>query len=136
MKRNTVLSILTVLVLAGVITYIAASHLSLVARAAMAEEQTEIFEYMVTRTAEAVSQSPPDVRAAVGHLRYAHQYYPSGTKQVAGTRLDKIVERCRWLAEMRIIDMLRKATSEDHGADAEAWIKAFDRDAAGQGRTK
>ena len=28
---------------------------------------------------------------------------------------------------MRIIDMLREATGEDYGEDAEAWMKAFDK---------
>ena len=127
MKRSRAILFAIVLALVGVIVYGVVSHMVLLIRLALADEQTEIFQDMVVKASEALSQSSPDASAAVEYLCYAHRYYPSGTKQVAGSRLDVIVERARSLAEMRIIDMLRKATGKDYGEDAEAWIKAFDK---------
>ena len=94
-------------------------------RISFAAEQTEIFEEMVTKASTSLRQSPPDTRAAVGYLQYAHSYYPSGTKQTEGSRLDQIIERCRDFSEARIIQMLREATGEDLGDDVERWISMF-----------
>jgi hypothetical protein len=80
---------------------------------------------MAAKAAESLRQSPPDTQAAVGYLEYAHNYYPSGTKQVRGSRLDRIVERSRSLAELRIIQMLRVVTGQELGDDAELWIQKF-----------
>ena len=52
-------------------------------------------------------------------------YYPSGTKQASGSRLDRIVERSRSLAELRIIQMLKVATGTELGEDVDAWIREF-----------
>jgi hypothetical protein len=125
MKRKTLMIVVLVLALVGVIAYGAVNYMAASLRLALADEQTEILQNMVTKSHDALSQSPPDVSKAVGYLCYAHRYYPSGTKQLTGSRLDRIVERTRSLAEMRIIDMLRKETGEDHGEVAEAWIRAF-----------
>ena len=65
------------------------------------------------------------MHAAVGYLRYTRDYYPSGTKQTSGSRLDRIVERSRRLAELRIIQMLQEATGKDLGSDADVWIREF-----------
>jgi len=80
---------------------------------------------MAAKASKSLQQSPPDVRAAVGYLEYAHNYYPSGTKQKRGSRLDRIVERSRSLAELRMIQMLRDATGKELDNDAEAWIHEF-----------
>ena len=90
-----------------------------------ADEQTEIFSEMTDKASESLKREPPDVRAAVGFLEYTVSYYPSGSKQTHGSTLDRIVERSRSLAERRIIEMLRDATGEDVGTDAEAWIRKF-----------
>lgn len=98
-----------------------------------ADEQTQIFDEMAAKAAESLRQSPPDVRAAIGYLEYMHNYYPSGTKQTTGSRLDRIVERSRWLAELRIIQLLQEATGKNLGNDADAWIREFS-DATKRGR--
>lgn len=93
---------------------------------AFAEEQTRIFDQMAASAQESLDQSPPDVYAAVSDLRYLHNYYPSGTKQNTGSRLDKIVERSRAQAETRVIEKLREATQTDLGNNADAWIQEFE----------
>ena len=56
---------------------------------AMAEEQVKIFDSMRLK---ALESSP---REAAECLEYVQNYYPSGSKQVAGSRLDSIVESAR-----------------------------------------
>lgn len=58
-------------------------------QAAFAEEQVRIFYAMRDK---AGSSSPVQ---AVEALEYAAYYYPSGTKQTAGSRLDRLVEAVR-----------------------------------------
>jgi hypothetical protein len=96
-----------------------------VLRIAFADEQTEIFESMVSQAEAALSNSPPDVLKAVGHLEYTHNYYPSGTQQIVGSRLDQIVERSRSCCERRITDRLREVAGEDLGSTPEAWIGRY-----------
>ncbi len=80
---------------------------------------------MVTKASQSLSQTPPNVEGAVSHLVYTHGYYPSGTKQTQGSRLDSIVERFRSVAETRIIKMLRDATGKDLGNSMEDWVAEF-----------
>lgn len=56
-------------------------------RASFAVEQTEIFEYLLE-----LDESPAEIVTGI------NGYYPSDTKQVASSRLDQLVERCRRLA--------------------------------------
>lgn len=131
MKTGKIVPFVTVLVVLGVLGfagYAVFLYSELVVRVALAEEQTEIFEEMVVKASAALSQTPPDVNAAIESLAYAHHYYPSGTKQVADSRLDRIVERTRTCAEQRVIDMLEQATGERRGRNAEAWIAALGQD--------
>ena len=95
MKRSTGWLLVIALALAGIVAYGVANYVESVARLAFADEQTEIFQAMVGKAGEALAKSPPDAAAAVEYLCYAHRYYPSGTKQVTGSRLDNIVERGR-----------------------------------------
>lgn len=60
-------------------------------RAAFAEEQIAIFYDMV-------SQARENPKGAQGARDYTANYYPSGTKQVAGSALDRIVEQSRAFA--------------------------------------
>lgn len=53
-----------------------------------AREQVGIFHEMI----EQARANPSD---AHGCLEYVRNYYPSGTKQVEGSKLDQIVEGCR-----------------------------------------
>ncbi len=85
-------------------------------RVACAEEQTQIFDQMRT---QALQSNPAE---AVEYLEYAVSYYPSGTKQVPGSRLDGIVERARQSAIREIIANLRAKTGRDYGDDPNRWI--------------
>ena len=58
-------------------------------RIKFADDQTAIFDDML----ETVAHSDPS--KALDYLSYALNYYPSGTKQVPGSPLDRIVERAR-----------------------------------------
>jgi hypothetical protein len=95
------------------------------ARIALADEQTAVFEEMASKASAALAQSPPDFAKAVGHLEYVCRYYTSGSKQVAGSALDRIVERSRTSCQQRIIDMLRKAAGNDLGDNPQNWIDHY-----------
>ena len=122
-RTRTVAIAATIAVLGGLVAWQFAREAWESIQISVADEQTEIFFEMVSKATDALDRQPPDVKAAVGFLEYTHSYYPSGTKQTVGSTLDRIVERSRLLAETRIVDMLRDATGEDHGADAEDWIR-------------
>src|SRR5688572_24839304 len=62
-------------------------HGWLTIRVAFASEQTQIFEDMRTKALQNDSGTAADC------LRYVVWYYPSGSKQEAGSRLDRMVER-------------------------------------------
>ena len=85
----------------------------------LADEQTWVFEEMTNRA----SQSK--LTEAADYLQYVVDYYPSGTKQQPGSKLDRIVERDRAHAIREIIAYLRQKTGEDLGDDPEQWIKKF-----------
>ncbi|HET6409605.1 MAG TPA: hypothetical protein VFG14_17085, partial [Chthoniobacteraceae bacterium] len=79
-------------------------------RVAFASEQIQIFDEMRSRAFQS------DAAEAAGCLEYVVGYYPSGTKQETGSRLDRIVERERTLAATDIVAYLRTKTGEDLGA--------------------
>jgi hypothetical protein len=89
------------------------------ARIRFAEEQTEIFEQM----REQVEVS--DATNAAGCLSYTLNYYPSGTKQVAGSPLDYMVERARRGALREMMARLRTKTGQDFGDDPQRWIEGL-----------
>src|SRR4028119_518945 len=82
-------------------------------RIEFAREQLHIFDEMRRRALDS------NVADAVELLRYAHGYYPSGTKQLRGSKLDRIVERQRAEAVRAIISHLRSKTREDLGETPE-----------------
>jgi hypothetical protein len=88
-------------------------------RVEFASEQIGIFQDM---RAQALSA---DATGAARSLEYAVSYYPSGTKQSAGSRLDGIVELARADAVRAIIAHLRAKTGEDLGDDPETWIRKY-----------
>jgi hypothetical protein len=92
---------------------------SLKIHVAFANEQTQIFEEMRTNALQS------DAAGAASYLEYVAHYYPSGSKQKAGSQLDHIVERERTLAERDIIACLRTRTGEDLGTNPEAWIQKY-----------
>lgn len=86
---------------------------------AFASEQTQIFDQMRVQALQS------DAAGAAGCLEYVVFYYPTGTKQDAGSRLDGIVERERTFAERAIIAYLRTKTGQDLGESPEAWIQKY-----------
>jgi hypothetical protein len=56
-------------------------------RIALADEQTAIFDDMRVKAERA------DATEALDYLEYTLRCYPSGTKQIEGSQLDRIVER-------------------------------------------
>jgi hypothetical protein len=85
-------------------------------RVAFAEEQTKVFDEMRAKTEAA------DPEEGLQFLEYAVSYYPSGTKQIAGSRLDTIVERARRSAVREMVATLRKKTGQNFGDDPRAWL--------------
>ena len=88
-------------------------------RVAFASEQTQVFEEMRTQALQS------DAAGAAGCLEYVVGYYPSGSKQKAGSRLDRMVERERALAVRDILAYLRTKTGQDLGESPEAWIQKY-----------
>jgi hypothetical protein len=87
---------------------------------AFAEEQVQIFDEMCRK---AISED--DLGKIVDYLQYAVVYYPSGSKQEVGTRLDAIVESHRKSVIRDIIADLRIKSGKDYGDEPQAWIKQF-----------
>ncbi len=75
-------------------------------QAAFAEEQVRIFYAMRD---QARSLSPVQ---AVESLEYAADFYPSGTKQTSGSRLDRLVEAVRVDVCRQIMGELKSKTGE------------------------
>ena len=88
---------------------------------AFADEQTAIFEEMLEQAQRG------DIGEAADCLAYVANYYPSGTKQDIGSRLDRVVERARRSALREIIASLRIKTHQDFGDDPERWIDGLKR---------
>jgi hypothetical protein len=86
---------------------------------AFASDQVEIVGEMRERALR--SQATEAARC----LAYAVTYYPSGTKQTTGSRLDRIVEQYRAIAVKDILIHLRRVTGDDLGDDPEAWIQKY-----------
>jgi hypothetical protein len=95
------------------------SHGWLTIRVAWASEQTKIFDDMRTQALQS------DAAGAAGCLEYVVGYYPSGSKQETGSRLDRMVERERTLAARDIVAYLRTKTGEDLGESPETWIQKY-----------
>lgn len=95
------------------------SYTGLKTRTEFAQEQIQIFNAASSR---AMASTPA---AAAASLHYLVNYYPSGTKQEAGSALDQIVEQQRQRAIQEIIAVLRVRTHDDLGPQPEPWIKKY-----------
>lgn len=118
-KRLSISLALVVVLLLGLCAKLFWDYSLLELRTEFAREQIEIFGEMRDRALES------DVSGAADCLRYAVGYYPSGTKQVSGSRLDQIVERARNEASRSIIAHLRTKSGDDLGTDPEKWIEEY-----------
>ncbi len=94
-------------------------YLPLSLRVAFADEQTEIFDAMRSQALAG------DTTEAARCLQYVVSYYPTGTKQIQSSRLDRVVERSRARATADIIAHLRVTTRSDLGATPETWIRQY-----------
>ena len=88
---------------------------------AFASEKAQIFDDMRRQALQS------DAAGAAGCLAYVVNYYPSGSKQETGSRLDRMVERERGLAERDIIAYLRTKTGQNLGESPEPWITKYAR---------
>ena len=107
------------LVLTGIIVFQAVMSFQQRLRLSFAEEQIEIFEEMKRKSSDA------DLQQSAECLDYVVNYYPSGTKQIEGTSLDRIVENNRSIAISEIIGTLRRKSGIDLGDAPEPWISKF-----------
>jgi len=121
-KRLALLLGILTLALAAVGSVATVRYAQLRLRLMLADEQTRIFEEMRLRALKA------DTSEALDCLQYAWHYYPSGTKQVAGSRLDRMVEQARASAAREIVAHLRAKTGKDYGDGPEDWLRAYGRD--------
>jgi hypothetical protein len=88
-------------------------------RVAFASEQVRIFQEMREKALNS------DAPGAAGCLEYVVNYYPSGTKQESGSRLDSMVESARGQSVREIVAYLRTKTGEELGTDPDSWIKKY-----------
>lgn len=109
-----------VIVLCALAAFFAVKYATLKLRVAFADGQVRIFEDM-----KATANATTDPRKLSGQLEYVVNYYPSGSKQVTGTQLDRVVEAARSNAIAAIIGRLRAATGKDLGNDSEKWLKEY-----------
>lgn len=118
-KRATiVLSILSACLLALSVA-LAVHFAPLEMRLMMAHSQVQLFDEMRVQALQAGPGRATDL------LEYVTVYYPSGSKQTAGSKLDRIVELARASTIREIISHLRRTTGEDLGNAAQPWIQKF-----------
>jgi len=116
-KRATIILSMVSLALIALNVLLFIGYAPLKLQLMLASEQIQIFEEMRGRALQA---SPSE---AAGCLEYVVGYYPSGTKQVVGSRIDRMVEQARASAVREIVAYLRSKTGEDLGSNAELWIQ-------------
>jgi len=108
------------LVLLGICGVVTTKYVVLKIRVAFADGQVTVLEE-VKRQAEEATNS-----AALSELlEYAVKYFPSGSKQVSGSHLDRIVETARSNAIATIIARLRAVTGKDYGNDPAIWLEQY-----------
>ena len=121
-NRTTATLTAAVIVMAGCLIYCMIQNGLLRVQAAWASEQIEVCHSMMQKSQTATAKD------AISYLGYTVGYYPSGTKQVRGSTLDKAVERVRADAVARILTRLRSLTGKDLGDDPVVWMSAREED--------
>jgi hypothetical protein len=89
-------------------------------RIAYADDQITVFSARIYS-----SDSITNPMQLADQLDYLVHYYPSGTKQDKGTKLDRVVEGTRSIAIAAIITRLRDITGRNLGADPQLWITEY-----------
>lgn len=110
----------SLIVVAVLCVVCAAKYTMLKLKVAFADGQVAIFEEM-----KASASSTTDPQQLSGKLEYVLNYYPTGSKQVKGTQLDRIVETARSNSIAAIITRLRGVTGKDFGNDPQQWLKEY-----------
>ena len=107
-KRNTgrMIAISACVILGVAVAWLAYQLGEVTLQAAFAQEQVRVFYAMRDK---AQSSSPVQ---AVESLEYAADYYPSGTKQTAESRLDRLVEAVRVDVCCQIMGELKTKTGQ------------------------
>jgi hypothetical protein len=88
-------------------------------RIAFADDQTDIIEQIREKAERAGPAEAADC------LNYVMAYYPSGTKQVPGSHLDRVVERARRNAVREMIALFRTKTRHEFGDDPRSWVNGL-----------
>ena len=118
---RTRLVLLLLLVVVAVLCIVCAEkYTTLKLHVVFADGQVAIFKEM-----EASAYSTTDPREMTARLEYVVNYYPSGSKQMKGTRLDRIVEAVRSNSIAAIIARLHSTTGKDLGPDPRRWLKEY-----------
>ena len=117
-----VIRVLAIVFVIGLVGYLLIANGMLGIQCSFAEEQTRVF---FSCRDGALKSSHHE---AAGYLQYVVAYYPSGTKQDSGSRLDIVVERVRKEMIRQIIADLRTKTGRDLGDDPQKWIDVYNRD--------
>lgn len=90
-------------------------------RLSMAVEQINIFESLRESTeAEDIS-----AEKMADNMAGVIEYYASGTKQISGSRTDRLVEYARQLVIRDIISRLKEKTDADLGQAPGPWIEKY-----------
>ena len=108
------------LVLVGICGVVTTKYVLLKIRVALADGQVTVLQEVTTLATQAT-----DPATLSGLLEYAVKYFPSGSKQVSGSHLDRIVETARSNAIATIIARLRDVTGKDYGNDPAIWIEHY-----------
>jgi hypothetical protein len=117
MKKAVIILSIAAFLLIFLAVLLTVSYGRLTLHVAFACEQINIFDVMRLK---AMKSTPVE---AAGYLEYTEKYYPSGTKQIPGSRLDAIVETARSNATREIIGYLRLKTGKDFGEEPKKWIE-------------
>ena len=88
-------------------------------RVSRAAEQLNVFRDMIEKAAQGSYED------GLGALAYTVSYYPSGSKQLKGSRLDTIVEQARQDTVASIIEVLKQKGPADLGPDPQPWLETL-----------
>jgi hypothetical protein len=127
---RVIVAILSALMLAAIVCagYLFGRYDELDVRTRLAAGQTTSFESVREKALQ--STRPEEIAACIEHTL---DYYPSGSGQPTGSRLDHIVEGVRRTAVDDMIRHLRAVSGIDLGDDPQKWIEKFRKPKGQQG---
>jgi hypothetical protein len=116
MKKLTL--VILFILLSGYSAILTFQYLEQYLQVCFAEEQIKIF----FRLKKDIYSSEKNAEIAL-KLAYLVDYYPSGTKQKKGSRLDILVENTRKNVIEDILAFLKNKTGKNFGANPKIWIE-------------